>query len=156
VKYSAFRKALEGVTSTSRADSAERLLNDLLASLKRFDDRDVEEVIKMFALLKSPRPASAAKDASAGAVSAEEAALAEMREKFDDDAGFRDALRRLKDNKSITREGLNRLYNQLFDKSRALAAKATRDKLILDIGDLRVERVRSKRAAEYFAGRAAE
>ena len=131
--------------ATAGADDGEvhLQLNAFLTGLARFDDRDVEEVIKMFALLRASE-------------SAEASVLRDLRATFNSDVEFREVIQAMKFNKAIGREALNRIYCALFDKTRPLASKATRDKLIQDIADLRLERVRSKRAAEYFAGKAAE
>lgn len=142
--------------ATAGADDGEvhLQLNAFLTGLARFDDRDVEEVIKMFALLRASKAPTVSK--TAAAESAEASVLRDLRATFNSDVEFREVIQAMKFNKAIGREALNRIYCALFDKTRPLASKATRDKLIQDIADLRLERVRSKRAAEYFAGKAAE
>ena len=107
----------------------------------------------MLAMLKPKKPPAIDKDQASR--TAESRALVELKATFESDADFRAALQRLKADRSITREGLNRLFCELFDRSRPLTTKATREKLVQDIADLRLERVRSKRAAEYFSGKVA-
>lgn len=149
-----FREQVLGLAASQGDAALEAHVSSFFSKLARFDDRDFEEVIKMFALLRAPKAPTANK--AAEAESAEASLLRDLRRAFSNDVEFREVVQAMKVNKAIGREALNRIYCALFDKTRPLASKATRDKLIQDIADLRLERVRSKRAAEYFAGKAAE
>jgi hypothetical protein len=154
VKFSLLRRQLEqAALAASRDGASTEALNALFTKLSRFDDLEFAEVIRMFETLKLPRRADV--EALESARNLEQSVVADLRVAFDDDFAFRDALAKLQANKGITRDGLNRIYNELFSKQRSLASKATREKLVQDIADLRLTRVRSMRAAEYFSGKVA-
>lgn len=76
-----------------------------------------------------------------------------LQDAFGNDDTFRSELKRIQSDRRVTRESLNQIYETLSGRARKLPAKATKAKLAQDIADLRLERVRSERAAEMFKGK---
>lgn len=153
MKFSDVRAELLVGLATRGDSDATRLGNQFLAELARFDRLEPEEALKMFSLLKIKK---AARERASATPAATPQAVAERLQKvFYNDADFRDELEDLRQKRSVTREMLNEIYCALFGRTRALGAKWTREKLIQDIADLRLQRVRASRAAEFVSGKVA-
>lgn len=152
------------LVKSDRSDTDETVkaaAHSLLTELARVDDTSLSEFSVMFfdffrKKKKTARTRPITGDDTQPRVrrsAVEEARfLAMLREHFMDDVAFKTDLADLESCKVIGRDGLNRIYIELFKTQRALAPKATRSKLVRDILDARVLAVRSKKAAELLLG----
>lgn len=143
------RQAIEAIVV--QAEQPGQLANDLntfLSGLRRHDDMSVASFLQMISRARTqPEAAIAATEAGAAQL------VKSLQDAFGDDDSFRSELKRLQSDRRVTRESLNQIYETLSGRTRKLPAKATKAKLAQDIADLRLERVRSERAAELFKGK---
>lgn len=161
------RKYLEQLIAADNSAGGEDLraaAKVLLTELARADDKSLSEFSQMFlsffskrrtkddnAVAQRTRVAPTAR--SVKGAEEEERFLSALRSHVLDDRAFADDLNSLEDCRAVGREGINRIYNALFDRSRSLPSKASRAKLVRDILDQRVVTVRSKKAADLLLGR---
>ncbi|MBL8536776.1 MAG: hypothetical protein JNM59_05175 [Hyphomonadaceae bacterium] len=144
-KVKDIRQALE--TAVRDHEASPELASDLstfFTNLARHDDMSVASFFQMMTRADEP--------ADRDTVSVD-ALVQALRGVFASDDGFRAELKRIQSDKKVSREALNGIYEALSGRVRKLPAKATKAKLAQDIADLRLERVRSERAAEMFAGK---
>ncbi|MDX2273979.1 MAG: hypothetical protein NW206_00895 [Hyphomonadaceae bacterium] len=125
-----------------------RVLKEFVTGLQLHDDMSVSAFLKLLSRSgpKLERTPPTTSDVVAEYVSSLESA-------FRSDDAFRSELKRLQADRRATREVLNQIYETMTQRSRRLTAKATKAKLIQDIADFRLERVRSEKAAEMFKGK---
>ncbi len=142
------RRAIQGLVA--QAGLPEPLSGDVrtfLTELERHDDMSVASFLQMISRAGA-KPAPAAADGMSPVSLAK--ALTNV---FGDDSAFRAELKRIQSDRRVSREALNLIYETLSGRVRKLPTKATKAKLAQDIADLRLERVRSERAAEMFKGK---
>lgn len=155
MKVRKFREYLESAAKKLPLEDAAlaSVVNAFFTGLRRHDRESVEKALGMFifgAAANTEKARSPQVDHETVSA-AEKAAVDTLKDAFDDDAEFRSSLEEIRSSRAITRDGLNRVYCQLFGKSRTISSKVTKTKIAQDIADLRLERVRSKKAAQFFA-----
>jgi|CXWL01.1.fsa_nt_gi arginine repressor len=144
-KVADIRQAIEMLATKGDRPSD---LNDLVVFLRRHDDMSVASFLQMISRARAqPQAAMGATEAGAAQL------VKSLQDAFGNDDTFRSELKRIQSDRRVTRESLNQIFETLSGRARKLPAKATKAKLAQDIADLRLERVRSERAAEMFKGK---
>ncbi|HCK84321.1 MAG TPA: hypothetical protein DHW63_07350 [Hyphomonadaceae bacterium] len=143
------REAIEAIVAQAGLPSQLSYdLNTFLSGLRRHDDMSVASFLQMISRARAqPQAVVAATEESAAQ------RVKSLQDAFGNDDTFRSELKRIQSDRRVTRESLNQIYEMLSGRARKLPAKATKAKLAQDIADLRLERVRSERAAEMFKGK---
>lgn len=148
-KVADIRQVIESMVA--RSDLPEQISDDMrtfLTKLARHDDMSVASFLQMISRARAqPQAAMAATESGAAQL------VKSLQDAFGNDDTFRFELKRIQSDRRVTRESLNQIYETLSGRARKLPAKATKAKLAQDIADLRLERVRSERAAEMFKGK---
>jgi hypothetical protein len=140
------RRRLEAATANVSDQETEEAFSKFLRILADLDDMDIDAFFRRLTGAK-------AKPATTKTPFDERAALNRLRAAFSSDDSFHQEMTKLAKQRSATKPVLTRLFYSLFERTRGVPAKATRDDLLRLIEDERNISVRNEKMGQMLGRR---
>jgi len=145
-RVSDLRRRLEALAANGSVEETDENFRKFLRILADLDDMDIEAFFRRLSGAKAkPLPTKTPFD--------EQAALKNLKKVFSNDDDFHAAITALANQRSATKPALTRLFYSLFNRTRGVPAKATRDDLLRLIEDERNIAVRNEKMGAMLGRR---